>query len=60
MHNAGQARPIKVRNRSASNNAVSGNSVSGIAERLFMVAAKLEDSEERDRGRQDHKERWKS
>ena len=51
---------MKVRNRSASNNAVSSNTVNGIAERLFMVAAKLEDSEERDRGRQDHKERWKS
>ena len=55
MRQTAQAVPVKPRNRSASSNAVNG-----IAERLFMVAARLDDSGDRDRGRQEHKERWKT
>ena len=55
MHQAAQAVPVKPRNRSASSNAVNG-----IAERLFMVAARIDDNGEKDRGRQEHKSRWRT
>ena len=45
----------KTRNRDGS-----GSVLNGIAERLFTVAARLDEGEDKERGNKEHKQRWKT